>query len=170
MSYWIVVSSQDKTDPKISGLDKWQKRKDDCFWGVPESGRADTSIVTGDKAFFYVGSPEMLLVGPVYVLSGIHQLSETERTKLWSSESVAFTATQGFFFRTDEEACGVCKVPNLVKNNDLEFVKDKDNWQFSFHHSLIRIEQGDYETILREMDSEPVSAPQLFQESRLSKQ
>ncbi len=168
MAYWIIVSSQDKTDPKISGLDKWQKRKDDCFWGVPESNRVDTSIVTGDKAFFYVGSPEMLLVGPVHVLSGIHQLSEAEKAKLWG-ESVAFTANQGFFFRTDEEACGVCKVPTLVKNNNLDFVKDKDNWQFSFHHSLIRIEQDDYETILKAMESEPVHAPQLFEESRASK-
>jgi hypothetical protein len=168
MNYWIVVSTQDKTDPNVSGLDKWQKRKDDCFWGVPESNRVDTSIVTGDKAFFYVGSPEMLLVGPVHVLSGIHQLSEAEKTKLWS-ESVAFTATQGFFFKMDEEACGVCNVRSLVKNNDLKFVKDKDNWQFSFHHSLICIEQLDYETILRAMEAEPVHAPHLFQESSLSR-
>jgi predicted RNA-binding protein len=165
MAYWIIVAVKDKKDPNVSGEAKWAKRKEDCFWGVPETARGAKEINAGDKALFYLGAPAKCLIGPVQVLSTIHNLTPKEKSKLWT-ESVAFTANQGFFFRADDEDLGQVVVPELVKKVDLSFIKNKKNWQFSFHTSALQITESDYKKIVKAMSNEPDEGPSIFQDLR----
>ena len=84
MAYWIIVAAKDKKDPSVSGEAKWAKRKEDCFWGVPETARGAKEINAGDKALFYLGAPAKCLIGPVQVLSTIHNLTPKEKEMVMS--------------------------------------------------------------------------------------
>ena len=153
MGYWIIVAAKDKLDRKVSAREKWERRKKDCFWGIPDRARNVSNLTHNDKAIIYIGGAKRL-VGPLRVLSSVHFLTEAEQKSLWK-ESLAFTPLRGFFFTFDEGKLGECKLNPILKH----LPSIKKNWPRSIQASMVEITPKEYQSILKAMTEKPVIKP-----------
>ena len=149
MNYWLIVAAKDKVDKKVSAREKWERRKQDCFWGIPDRARNVSKITHNDKAIIYIGGTKKF-VGPIRVLSSVHFLTDEEQQSLWK-KSLAFAPLRGFFFNFDQARLGECKVDPILKH----LPTIKKNWPQSIRASMVAITAKEYKTILDAMAEKP---------------
>lgn len=153
MNYWLIVAAKDTVDKKVSAREKWERRKQDCFWGIPDRAHNVSKITHDDKAIIYIGGTKKF-VGPIRVLSSVHFLTDEEQQSLWK-KSLAFTPLRGFFFNFDKANLGECKVDPLLKH----LPTIKKNWPQSIRASMVAITAKEYKTILDAMAEKPTTMP-----------
>jgi predicted RNA-binding protein len=134
--YWVVVASQDHVMQGVS-------------LGIAQSGHGKRTRLEkmhkGDGIVFY--SPKAAFDGkePLHAFTAIGVVADGEIFQV--EESPDF---KPFRRRVNYQRTGEVRIKPLI--NELDFVRDKRSWGFTFKFGLVEIERHDYEMILAKFE------------------
>jgi len=146
-NYWIFVV----TDAKIKGKEKkgieiFEQRISDAFWGIGEKTQNRTKLKKGDNVVFYLGGREgQKFLGTCALASAYRKLSKQEKKKL-SHGSPFFQANHGVKI-TDVEVWDTPRpIHPLIEG--LGFIANPRVWGTYLQGGVRAISEDDYNLII----------------------
>jgi hypothetical protein len=149
MNYWIFKVKDDSVEgERITGIEVYNQRMRDNFWGLNEEARNLSHLQIDDKIVFYLaGNEGHKFLGTASLASNVQTLTEEAKVRLW----------HGKFFRpkngVELKQVDVWSTPKLIlpliESQALSFIKTKNNWGAFLQGSVQPINFDDYNTIVR---------------------
>jgi hypothetical protein len=134
--YWVVVASQDHVMQGVS-------------LGIAQSGHGKRTRLEkmhkGDGIVFYSPKAAFDSKEPLHAFTAIGVVADGEIFQV--EESPDF---KPFRRRVNYQRTGEVRIEPLI--NELDFVRDKRSWGFTFKFGLVEIERHDYEMILAKFE------------------
>ncbi len=151
MNYWIFVVKEQKEDGKIlSAREIFVQRMKDHFWGIGEKTPNRKNLTEGDKAVYYIGSPEMVFAGTATLASSCFELNDSQK-KEYGHGKRSFMPDYGVRL----EEIDVWQNPKSVKDlvPHLEFIENKEFWGTYFQGGVRPIPGEDFKIIIGERET-----------------
>lgn len=148
-NYWIFVVQDTKIGTKeMKGIEIYEQRMSDAFWGIGERTANRTKLERGDKVVFYLGGREgHTFLGTCTLHSKSYKLKEEEREKL-SHDSPFFRPNYGAKLKDIEKWDKPKPIQPLVE--DLGFITKPEFWGTYLQGGIRAISENDYNTITSE--------------------
>jgi hypothetical protein len=147
-NYWIFKVNDQLVDGEpIIGIEVYNKRMKDNFWGLPEDTRNLSHLQIGDKIIFYLaGDGGQKFLGTASLGSTLHILTAEEGKRLWHNKF--FQAKQGVMLKQVDVWPTAISILPMIKTGMLSFIKNKENWGAYLQGSIQPISPQDYNKII----------------------
>jgi predicted RNA-binding protein len=135
--YWILVASLEHVKLGVTG-------------GFAQAGHGKRSglarMHAGDRIIYYSPKVEFGGTEPLHAFTAIGEVADDEIVQVEMSPDFKPFLRNVMYFRT-----GKVKIEPLI--NDLEFIRNKKSWGYSFRFGILEIRQQDFERIEKEFES-----------------
>jgi len=146
-NFWIFVVTDAKIGTKEKkGIEIYEQRMSDAFWGLGERTRNRTRLEKGDNVVFYLGGKEgQKFLGTCSLASKSYKVGKKERVKI-SHGSPFFQSNYGVKL-ADIEVWGVQKpIQPLIER--LGFIAKPEFWGTYLQGGIQAISEDDYNLIV----------------------
>jgi predicted RNA-binding protein len=135
--YWILVASLEHVKLGVTG-------------GFAQAGHGKRSglarMHAGDRIIYYSPKVEFGGTEPLHAFTAIGEVADDEIVQVEMSPDFKPFRRNVRYLRT-----GKVKIEPLI--NDLEFIRNKKSWSYSFRFGILEIRQQDFERIEKEFES-----------------
>jgi len=145
-NYWIFVVTDAKLGSrKKKGIEIYNQRMSDSFWGIGEGTPNRTKLKKGDKAVFYLGGSEgQKFLGTCTLASDYYKLGKKEWEKL--KRGPFFQATQGVKLADTNVWDTPRPIQPLIES--LGFIAKPEFWGTYLQGGVRSISEDDYNLIV----------------------
>jgi predicted RNA-binding protein len=135
--YWILVASLEHVKLGVTG-------------GFAQAGHGKRSglarMHAGDRIIYYSPKVEFGGTEPLHAFTAIGEVADDEIVQVEMSPDFKPFRRNVRYLRT-----GKVKIEPLI--NNLEFIRNKKSWGYSFRFGVLEIQQQDFERIEKEFES-----------------
>ena len=136
MKYWVVVASKDHVMHGVS-------------LGIAQSGHGKRTRLEkmhkGDGIVYYSPKAEFDGHEPLHAFTAIGVVSDDDIFQ--GEESPDF---KPFRRKVNYQKTGEVRIEPMI--NELDFIRDKRSWGFTFKYGLVEIEKHDFKNILQKFE------------------
>jgi len=129
--YWILVASQEHVKLGVSG-------------GFAQAGHGKRSglarMHAGDRIVYYSPKAEFGGTGPLHAFTAIGEVADDEIVQVDMSPDFKPFRRNVRYLKTGE-----VKIEPLI--NDLQFIRNKKSWGYTFRFGILEIQHEDFEKI-----------------------
>ena len=135
--YWILVASREHVKLGVTG-------------GFAQAGHGKRSglarMHAGDRIIYYSPNLEFGGTEPLHAFTAIGEVADDEIIQVEMSPDFKPFRRSVRYLRTGE-----VKIGPLI--NDLQFIRNKKSWGYSFRFGIVEIQQQDFERIERAFEN-----------------
>ena len=135
--YWILVASREHVKLGVTG-------------GFAQAGHGKRSglarMHAGDRIIYYSPNVESGGTEPLHAFTAIGEVTDDEIIQVEMSPDFKPFRRSVRYLRTGE-----VKIGPLI--NDLQFIRNKKSWGYSFRFGIVEIQQQDFERIERAFEN-----------------
>ena len=145
MNYWIfVVKDQKVDDESMKGIEIYNRRMEDEFWGLDENIPYRKILSKGDRVVFYLAAPYKKLIGTADLSTSLKPLDEDDKRKFIHSKILS--ADYGVKLEK-------VNIWNNHRNfedyiDSLEFMENKQNWGAHLTGGISKISEDDFRLLI----------------------
>ena len=152
MNHWIVVAAAyEGDDESFSAREIFERRMRDRFWGLSAKTNHRRSLKRGDRAVFYVASPESAFAGTARLASDSFTLSPAQTEKV-SHGTDFFAAEYGVWLEEVDQ--WITPRPIAPIASQLSLIRDPKQWWVYLQGGLHPITPDDYARIVGSAEPE----------------
>lgn len=146
INYWIFVVNDDKIGKeKKKGIEIYNQRMSDAFWGIGERTPNRKRLKKGDKVVFYLaGSEGQKFLGTCTLVSGFDELGKEEWEK--TRHGPFFQTRHGAKLKDIERWDTLRPIHPLIEN--LGFIAKPEIWGNYLQGGIRSISEDDYNLIM----------------------
>jgi hypothetical protein len=148
MNNWIFVVTKRKIGSQCCDPKKiLEQRLEDEFWGLGAQTPNRCRLKQGDHVVFYVGGKPNMVFAATATLTGESFLLSKKEQEKYGHNSPCYHSEYGLLLENTQWLDNPREVRPLI--SQLNFIQDKNNWGLSFRRSIVKLDEDDFQRIVK---------------------